>query len=138
MRRAGLSEVGAPRVDGVRTGHPVEEQQPEGVVDLVLHGDRLEGIRLEGDPLAGDGELPADREPSRAGDVAGEVRDRHAALPAPFPPGRLDDLGVAEDEEPVAGPGLRMTGDVDTEHPPHDTNLLSGQPHTAWRTAVWQ
>ena len=48
MRRGGPSEVRAPRVDGVRTGHAVEEQQALGVVDLVLHGDRLEGVGLDG------------------------------------------------------------------------------------------
>ena len=136
MGRRGRSEVRAARVDGVRTGDAIEEQQALGVVHLVLDGDRLEGVGLDEDPLPGDRQLTAHGEPTGPGHVAGEVGDRHAPLPAAFASRPLDDVGVAEDEESVAGPGLGVTGDVHAEHAAGDADLLGRQPDAPRRNRL--
>ena len=98
-------------------GHPVEEQQPVGVVDLVLHGDGLEGVGLDltHSPVTGSWPRTVSRR-ARATSPVKSGTDMQPSRPRSCG-SRSTHLGVAQNEQPVTGPGLGMTADVDAEHP---------------------
>src|SRR4051812_43020358 len=78
-RSVGSLPVDAASEDPVARDHAVEEQQPVEVIELVLHGARLEGVDVQGSLVPVDAD-PAHDERGGAAHVAREVGDAHAAF----------------------------------------------------------
>src|SRR3954468_15304481 len=76
------SEVALAREEGVGAGDAVEEEQALQVVELVLQGAGLEGVRLDPPLLTRPRHATHDDDGRRPYNVAGQVRHRQAALPS--------------------------------------------------------
>ena len=83
MRALRRSQVRLPRVDRVRAGGPVEEEQPRAVVDLVLQRPGLERHGLERDLLAGARAARPGRRPGRPASRRRSGRARSCSPRAP-------------------------------------------------------
>src|SRR5262245_53636713 len=112
---AGRSQIYLSREDRMWTGDPVEKQQPRAVVELVLHGPRLEPVGGERDDPPGARYGAGHHEPAGPSHVAGEIGYRHASLATGPPLGSRYHACVTERERPMTGTGLRVRGDIHRE-----------------------
>ena len=93
------------------------------MVELVLERPGLERVGGDLAPLAVDIDS-RDGKQRRARDVAGQVRDAHAAFASGLGGADSDDHRIEQDQLAVTRPRLAVPGDVDRERPERDSDCL--------------
>ncbi len=97
------------------------------MIQFVLQRTSFKGIRADLDFPARARQLTGDHQSSRPADVTGEIGHRHAALASPVLARGAQDHRVDQDEGTVAGDRLGVSGDIHTEHPRRDPDLIGRQ-----------
>src|SRR5210317_2052734 len=121
----GLSRFPAVKI-GFKTGNAIEEEHPVEVVQFVLDGDRFKATGFNDAQLACTvGEFHDNM--FGPGDIAGVIRNAHAAFTHHLAAGLFDDLGVDHFEQAVIVVFAEFTlRDIDDDDADQLADLWSG------------